>query len=191
MKKPILVISCHADTGFAAHQLSIDKNGSYFGHLDNFIGVYAVMKSYFSGKLNCENIRIELTYGEETGMEGAREVLKSLHKNDVAIVVDVTGIPTLKDITIEKCSDKWMQNFIKGALAGISYDLFEDCPDPIADEDESDVYREKLDKVCFLGIPCYGGDYNEEMVRARPKSLEAASKALVKIVGAFKKSQDW
>jgi hypothetical protein len=188
MKKPTLVISCHADTGFEAHQLFIDKNSSYFGHLDNFIGVYAVMKSYFSGKINCENIRIELTYGEESGMEGAYKVLKSLHKNDVVIVVDVTGIPTLKDITIEKCSYKWMQNFIKEALTGISYDLFEDCPDPIADEDESDVYREKLNKVCFLGIPCYGGDYNKGMVRARPKSLEAASKALISIVKAFKKS---
>ena len=185
--KPTLVISCHADTGFKTHQLSIDKSGSYFGHLDNFIGVYAVMQAYFSGKINYDNVRIELTYGEEDGMEGAYKVLKTLHKNDVVIVVDVTGIPTAKDITIEKCSDKWMQNFINGALAGMSYDLFEDCPDPIADEDESDVYREKLGRVCFLGIPCYGGDYNEEMVRARPKGIKAATKALVRIVEAFNK----
>lgn len=183
--KPVLVISCHADTGFKAHQLSIDKGGNYFGHLDNFIGVYAVMQAYFSGKINYENVRIELTYGEEDGMEGAYKVLKSLHKNDVAIVVDVTGIPTAKDITIEKCSDKWMQNFINKALDGMSYDLFEDCPDPIADEDESDVYREKLNKVCFLGIPCFGGDYNEGMVSARPKSVKAASQALIRIVKAF------
>jgi hypothetical protein len=115
--KPILLISCHADTGFKTHRLSIDKNGSYFGHLDNFIGVYAVMQAYFSGKMNYGNTRIELTYGEEDGMEGAYKVLKSLHKNDVAIVVDVTGIPTKKDITIEKCSNKWMKNFIIGALA--------------------------------------------------------------------------
>ena len=119
-------------------------------------------------------------------MEGAYKVLKSLHKNDMAIVVDVTGIPTTKDITIEKCSDKGMQNFIKEALNDISYDLFGDCPDPIADEDESDVYREKLNKVCFLGIPCYDGDYNKDMVRAHPKSIEAASQALIKIVKAFK-----
>ena len=185
--KPTLVISCHADTGFKTHQLSIDKSGSYFGHLDNFIGVHAVMQSYFSGKVNYENIRIELTYGEERGMEGAYEVLKTLHKNDVVIVVDVTGIPTNKDITIEKCSDKWMQNFINKALAGISYDLYKDCPDPIADEDESDVYREKLGKVCFLGIPCYDGNYNEGMVRARPKSIKAASQALIRIIEAFNK----
>jgi hypothetical protein len=187
--KPTLVISCHADTGFRAHRLSIDKNGNYFGHLDNFIGVYAVMQAYFSGKINYDNVRIELTYGEEDGMEGAYKVLKSLHKNDMAVVVDVTGIPTKKDITIEKCSDKWMQNFIKGALAGISYDLFEGCPDPIADEDESDVYREKLSKVCFLGIPCYGGDYNEEMVSARPKSIKAAKQALIRIIEDFNKIQ--
>ena len=185
--KPTLLISCHADTGFKTHRLSIEKNGSYFGHLDNFIGVYSVMQAYFSGKINYDNVSIELTYGEEDGMAGAYKVLKTLHKNDVVIVVDVTGIPTAKDITIEKCSDKWMQNFINGALAGMSYDLFEDCPDPIADEDESDVYREKLDKVCFLGIPCYGGDYNEEMVRARPKSIKAATKALIRITEAFNK----
>jgi len=187
--KPALVISCHADTGFKTHRLSIDKNGSYFGHLDNFVGVYAVMQAYFSGKINYDNVRIELTYGEEDGMEGAYKVLRSLHKNDVAVVVDVTGIPTKKDITIEKCSDKWMKNFIMGALAGISYDLFEDCPDPIADEDESDVYSQKLSKVCFLGIPCYGGDYNEEMVSALPKSIKAAAQALTRIIEAFNKIQ--
>jgi hypothetical protein len=187
--KPALVISCHADTGFKTHRLSIDKNGSYFGHLDNFIGVHTVMQAYFSGKINYDNVRIELTYGEEDRMEGAYKVLKSLHKNDVAIVVDVTGILTKKDITIEKCSDKWMKNFIMGALAGMSYDLFEDCPDPIADEDESDVYREKLDKVCFLGIPCYGGNYNEEMVKARPKSIKTAVQALTRIIEAFNKIQ--
>jgi hypothetical protein len=187
--KSALVISCHADTGFKTHRLSIDKKGSYFGYLDNFIGVYVVMQAYFSGKINYDNVRIELTYGEEDGMEGAYKVLKSLHKNDVAIVVDVTGIPTKKDITIEKCSNKWMKNFIIGALAGLSYDLFEDCPDPIADEDESDVYREKLTKVCFLGIPCYGGDYNEEMVNARPKSIKAAAQAIIRIIETFNKIQ--
>jgi hypothetical protein len=187
--KPALIISCHADTGFKTHRLSIDKGGNYFGHLDNFVGVYAVMQAYFSGKINYDNVRIELTYGEEDGMEGAYKVLKSLHKNDVAIVVDVTGIPTKKDITIEKCSDEWMKNFIIGALAGLSYDLFEGCPDPVADEDESDVYREKLTKVCFLGIPCFGGDYNEEMVSARPKSIKAATQALIRIIGAFNKIQ--
>jgi len=185
--KPTLLISCHADTGFKTHRLSIDKSGNYFGHLDNFIGVYAVMQAYFSGKINYGNVRIELTYGEEDGMEGAYKVLKSLHKNDVVIVVDVTGIPTKKDITIEKCSDKRMQHFIKGALDGMSYDLFEDCPDPIADEDESDVYREKLTKVCFLGIPCFGGDYNEGMVSSRPKSAKAAEQAVARIAKAFQK----
>lgn len=27
-----LVISCHADSGFDTHKLSIDKNGNYYGH---------------------------------------------------------------------------------------------------------------------------------------------------------------
>jgi hypothetical protein len=103
-----LLISCHSVTGFGSHYLEIDRNGNYYGHLDNFIGVYAVMLSYFNGKLNHENIRMELTYGEESGMEGAYKVLHTLDRDDIAIVIDVTGIPTNKDITIEKCSDIWM-----------------------------------------------------------------------------------
>ena len=41
--KPKLIFSCHADTGFRSHRLSVDKNGDYYGHLDNFIGVFALM----------------------------------------------------------------------------------------------------------------------------------------------------
>ena len=112
--------------------------------LDNFIGVYAVMKSYFSGKLNFDNISIELTYGEESDVEGAYEVLETLDIDDIVVVVDVTGIDTGKTITMEKCSDPWMKGFIEKALSGIPFVLYEDCPDPVSDIDESDVYRKKL-----------------------------------------------
>lgn len=184
-KKPQLVISCHADTGFKSHRLQINGDGDYYGHMDNFIGVHAVMKSYFSGKLDYEDVRIELTYGEETGMDGAYAVLRTLSKNDMAIAVDVTGTPTEKDIVIEKCSDPEMKKFMAEALKGISYDLYADCPDPVANCDESDVYREKLKKVCFLGIPCRGGDYNAGMVSASPRSVDAAAQALIQIAEAF------
>jgi len=180
-----LVISCHADTGFKTHRLKVKKNGDYHGHLDNFIGVYAVMNSYFSGKLDRENIRIELTYGEETGMDGAKEVLKTLHKDDTVIVVDVTGVPTKKDFTIEKCSDKGLREFLDKALSGMSYELYEDCPDPVANADECDIYNKKVKRVCFLGIPCRGGDYNAGMVSASPRSVSAVSEALARIAKAF------
>jgi hypothetical protein len=179
------IISCHADTGFHNHRLRIDGNGNYYGHLDNFIGVHTVMNAYFSGDLDYPNVRIELTYGEETDMEGAYQVLETLDVNDMVIVVDVTGAETDADFTIEKCSDPGMKFFVTDSLQGLSYDLYEDCPDPVADEDESDVYREKISKVCFLGIPCSGGDYNAEMVTARKSSVDAASRALIQMAKAF------
>jgi hypothetical protein len=49
---------------------------------------------------------LEITYAEETTMEGAREVARTLSKADIVLVVDVTGTPTQKDIVIEKCYNK-------------------------------------------------------------------------------------
>ncbi len=186
--KSNLVISCHSDTGFRNHSLQIDNNGDYYGHLDNFIGVHAVMNAYFSGKLVYSNIRIELTYGEETDMEGAYEVLETLNPDDTVIVVDVTGAKTESDITIEKCSEPGLKQFVINALQGLSFDLYEGCPDPVAQEDECDVYKERLRKVCFLGIPCTGGDYNAGMVSAKPGSLDTAVKALIRLAQNFNDS---
>ena len=183
--KTKLIFSCHADTGFRSHRLRLDTNGNYYGHLDNFVGVFALMNAYFSGNLDYPDIRIELTYGEETDMEGALRVMDTLHSYDTVIVIDVTGAETNSDITIEKCSDPEMQDFIRNALEGLSYKMYEDCPDPVADEDESDVYREKVKKVCFLGIPCTGGDYNAGMVTAKAKSVKSATEAIIRLAKAF------
>lgn len=183
-RKPHLVISCHADTGFQSHRLA-RVEGGYHGHMDNFAGVHAVMNAYFSGRMDAESLRIELTYGEETDMEGAYEVLETLLPDDVVVVVDVTGIPTDRDITIEKCKTPRMRRFVQEALEGMSYALYEGCPDPIADEDESDVYREKLSNVFFLGIPCTGGDYNEGAVFCREESIKAASEAIIRFAEKF------
>ena len=183
--KPKLVFSCHADTGFRNHRLQLDKKGDYYGHLDNFIGVFALMNAYFSGQLDYPDIRIELTYGEETDMEGAYEVMDSLHSYDTVIVIDVIGAETNYDITIEKCSDPGMKAFIIEALRGLSYELYEGCPDPVADEDESDVYMEKVKRVCFLGIPCTGGDYNTGIVTAKKISVETATMAIIRIAQTF------
>jgi len=181
----MLVISCHADTGFLSHRLSRRKGGLVFGNLDNFAEVHAVMKAYFSGRMDREFLRIELTEGEETDYAGANRVLKTLSPEDMVVVVDVTGIETSKYFTIEKCRDKSLRRFLDLALRGMKYDFFEDCPDPIADEDETDVYRERCSKVCFVGIPCTGGDYNDGPVICREKSIEAVSEALCRIVATF------
>jgi hypothetical protein len=182
---PTFVISCHADTGFQTHRLR-RTDGVFCGHLDNFIGVYAVMNAYFSGRLDLPNVRVELTYGEETDMEGAYEVLDTLSPNDTVVVVDVTGANTRRDFTIEKCASPAMQGFVNRALKGMSYDLYEGCPDPVANEDESDVYTQKLRNVFFLGIPCYGGDYNEAEVSCKESGAAAVTEALIRLAATFR-----
>lgn len=184
--KPKLIISCHADTGFRLHRLRRTGNGVLSGHLDNFAGVYAVMTAFFSGKMDSDRVRIELTYGEETDMEGAHEVIESLSPDDVVVVVDVTGTVTDQDITIEKCDSQAMRDFVRATLKGMSYALYQECPDPIAEEDECDVYRERLENVFFLGIPCTGGDYNSGEVSIREASIAAASEAIIRFATAFK-----
>jgi hypothetical protein len=182
---PTFVISCHADTGFQTHRLR-RTDSVFHGHLDNFIGVYAVMNAYFSGSLDLPNVRIELTYGEETDMEGAYEVLDTLSPDDMVVVVDVTGADTQRDFTIEKCASPAMQDFVNKALKGMSYDLYEGCPDPIANEDECDVYTQKLQNVFFLGIPCYGGDYNEAEVSCKESGVAAVTEALIRLAATFR-----
>ena len=181
----MLVISCHADTGFDSCWLKRLGAGVMEGHLDNYTGVYSVMKAFFSGRLNQDYIRIELTYGEEDDFEGARAVRRTLRKHDLVLVVDVTGTPTAKDFVIEKCRNQALRGFLTAALSGLSFDIYEGCPDPVACEDEVDIYSRKCDYVCFLGVPCFGGDYNAGPVRCREKSLECIAEAICKIAEDF------
>jgi hypothetical protein len=184
-KGSCFVISCHADTGFRRHHLVKTGRGGYTGHLDNFAGVHAVMRAFFSGEMNHDCMRIELTHGEETDFAGAIEVRGTLSRKDMVAVVDVTGARTRADITFEKCMNPRIRKFIEDSLTGVRYELFEGCPDPVSDSDETDVYREKTSNVFFLGIPCAGGDYNKGAVRCRERSLGAASRALIQLADAF------
>jgi hypothetical protein len=181
----MLVISCHADTGFKAHRLTRRPRGVVYGHLDNFAGVYAVMQGYFSGRMNKDYVRIELTEGEETDFSGAYRVLRTLDPDDMVIVVDVTGTETRQDFTVEKCEEKSLQRFLRRTLRGLKFDLFAGCPDPVCSQDETDVYRERCSRVCFLGIPCTGGDYNDGPVFCRVRSLASVSEALCRIAEAL------
>lgn len=180
----MLVISCHADTGFVYHQLTHLGAGRYHGHLDNFAGVYAVMRAYFSGALAAGNVRIELTEGEEVDMAGARRVRATLEPEDVVVVVDVTGVETDALFTIEKCREPELAAFLESALAGLDFELHEDSPDPVSTADECDVYAEFNPFTFFLGIPVEGGDYNEGPVSCREASLAAVAEALVRIARA-------
>ena len=176
----MLIFSCHADTGFKSHSL-IHQDDRYRGHMDNYVGVYGVMKAYFSGRITNNHTRIELTYGEEVDMEGARQVANTLNKHDTVIIIDVTATPTSKDLVIEKCVSAIMKDYITEALNGLCYDLYADCPDPVSCFDETDIYSQVTPYCCFLGIPCEGGDYNAGPVFCRKQSVEATAQAVCQL----------
>ena len=176
----MLIISCHADTGFPHHSL-FHQDDKFCGHLDNFVGVYGLMKAYFSGRITNNHTRIELTDGEETDMEGAKAVAGTLNAHDTVLIVDVTGTPTSEDLVIEKCKDPAMQEFLAGALNGLRYDLYSDCPDPVSCYDETDIYSQVTPYCCFVGVPCTGGDYNAGHVSCRKQSVEALAEAICRL----------
>jgi hypothetical protein len=64
-----------------------EEEVEFYGHMDNFGGVHATMKAYFSGKLPRNGVRIEITYGEEIDMEGAKQISRDVQRSDVVIVV--------------------------------------------------------------------------------------------------------
>jgi hypothetical protein len=181
----VLVISCHADTGFRTHTLKRLRGGILKGHLDNFVGVHTVMNAYFSGRMRPQSVRIELTHGEEKDFRGAKEVRRTLRRHDVVLVVDVTGTPTTKAFVIEKCARPALRAFFRKELRKMAFDLYEGCPDPVSDEDEVDVYLSKTRFCALLGIPCFGGDYNAGPVRCSEASIEAATEALIRLSRAF------
>lgn len=181
----MIIISAHSDTNFKKVKLQTTAD-SYNGYLDNYVGVYAAMKAYFSGDISFDYVRMELTYGEETGMSGAKEVAREVTNNDLVIVMDVTGTPTVKDFVVEKCKSDRVENFLRKTLKGFHFDLYKDCPDPISNMDEIEVYKKKTDNYFFLGIPCKGGDYNLKTVECSKRSIEECAKALIAICKNYK-----
>jgi hypothetical protein len=147
------------------------------------------MLAYFSGRLPAEGVRVELTHGEETDFAGAYEVRQTLRGWDVVVVVDVCGTPTDKDFVIEKCADRRMRELVERSLTGMTYDLYPDCPDPVCDLDEADVYRDACPMTCFLGVPVTGGDYNDGVVSCREQSIRAVADALCRIAHGWARAQ--
>jgi hypothetical protein len=159
----------------------------YYAHLDNFVGVFTMLKAYFAGQFPQHGCRLEITYDEEVDMEGAKEVAATLNGNEVVIVIDVTGVRTTKNFTIEKLQNKRLRKFVKACLAESeqfrdTFDLFVGCPDPICLEDETNVYSKTTPFTFFFGIPVRGGDYNEGPVRCWVRDVEVASEALAFLV---------
>ena len=67
----------------------------------------------------------------------------------------------------------------------VSYDLYRDCPDPIADQDETNVYGKKTKFTFFFGIPTRGGDYNDGPVSCYQSDIEKCSEALIALVNGL------
>jgi len=192
IKQGKVVISAHGDTNFPGHTMLLNKVANrmqYFGHQDNFAGVYIVMNALFSGKLTPKKIRIEITYKEETTMEGAREVAKTLDKSNIVIVLDVTGTVTTKNFVIEKCRNKRLRQFIIKELDMhkdlFSYDIYSGCPDMICDQDETNVYGKITDYTFFFGIPTRHGDYNEGEVLCYQEDIEKCVTGLIVLSNAL------
>lgn len=65
-----VVVSAHGDTGWNLHALevrqAVNSEGvaetEFYGHMDNFGGVYAAMQAYFSGRCPKKQFRLEITY---------------------------------------------------------------------------------------------------------------------------------
>lgn len=95
-----LVFSAHGDTCFEesfCHPIETPHGVIYWGHMDNYAGVYSMLSSYFGGSRHQQRIQYNITYGEEmltNGIEyaGARDVIKTLMTDDMVIAIDVTGI---------------------------------------------------------------------------------------------------
>lgn len=182
----MLIISCHGDTNFASHKIELIQNNSVvLGELDNFAGVYCVINALFSGKMNYDHVRVEFTHGEEIDFAGAREVCKTMDKNDLVVVVDVTGTKIGKGFVIEKCKNNIVEQWLNKTLAGLPYMLYKNCPDPICNEDETDVYKKVTPFTFFLGVPVVGGDYNAGRVKAKMEDLKFVQQALIKIAEGY------
>lgn len=94
-----IVFSAHGDTCFgesACRHVAGSNGALFYGQMDNFAGVHAMMQAYFSGKLPAGRVQCQVTHGEEKATNGvyyagARDVMKSLSPLDFVAVIDVTG----------------------------------------------------------------------------------------------------
>eukprot|EP00475_Leptophrys_vorax_P035519 TRINITY_DN58599_c0_g1_i10.p1 TRINITY_DN58599_c0_g1~~TRINITY_DN58599_c0_g1_i10.p1 ORF type:complete len:381 (-),score=82.90 TRINITY_DN58599_c0_g1_i10:81-1223(-) len=245
---PELIFSAHGDA-LNTNVLKLVPGSSeylYFGHIDNYTGVYSMLGAFFSGKLPQERVHCKITYGEEgespsgVEFEGAREVMKRLNPQDWIFVIDVTGIqsraltpeniaraaeltghvvfekvkrnktviaflvqtlglPTQIDgKPLDQCDELLLSDLPAGEEGKVdrnyTYEMWHECEDPQASEDETDVYRLGHENVVFLGMPSSGGqvgdlkssgDYNDGAVFCWRKDLEAMTQVVIDLSRAF------
>ena len=96
---PSIVFSAHGDTCFGeskCQHVPLSHGAIFYGEMDNFAGVHAMMQAYFSGSMPSGRVQCQVTHGEEKATNGvfyagAREVMTTLKPRDFVAVIDVTG----------------------------------------------------------------------------------------------------
>lgn len=128
------------------------------------------------------------------------------NKKAVDLLARALGKPTKVDgalVTAEWfAKNEWWRGVEWGGERGYSYELYHECTDPQADEDETDAYRETQRDVIFVGLSTCGGslsgevsgveggvmssgDYNEERVFCWKRDIEAVSQVLIDLACTF------
>ena len=95
--------------------------------------------------------------------------------------VDIGG----PGFAIEKCKNQDIEMFMRRVLDGLSFKLYHGTEDPIADEDESDVYRKVCNNVVCLMPVVHGGDYNDGPVKCHQKTIDSTLEAICRIAEHF------
>lgn len=144
-----VVISCHCDIVWDAAYISAYKRRRrvwYYGNLDNMATVAALFVNLHK---HPKNVKTYFTSGEETGMTGAKNLMKREGKA-LYIALDVTGMSPRSDVTIEHIQriDKMK---LRELLSPLPYKItFTD-----GEADEAMVYGKKY-PAFSLCLPVYG-----------------------------------
>ncbi len=172
-----ILLSAHMDLARPVMSIRMDDK-KLLGLVDNFAGVFAAYQA--SRKTG---IPVEYTNFEELEFDGAEAVARSLDKETLVIVVDMTTEPTdgkkgyignLYGIDINELKDKFSKQI------RIREDYFE------ATEDETIIYGKKYGlKTFYYGItirPKYHDPDNSITL----EEIDKASEVLVDLINWYK-----
>lgn len=171
-----VVISCHSDTVWDAAYISAYKRRRriwYYGNLDNMVTVAALFVNLHR---HPPNVKTYFTMHEETGMAGAKALMKREGKA-LYIALDVTGMSPRSDVTIEHIH-RIDKKKLRELLRPLPYKItFTD-----GEADEAMVYGKKH-PAFSLCLPVYGHTHGRTRT-SRTKMLRYTRAVLdiVKIV---------
>jgi len=117
------------------------KEGGYLWLLDTSPGVYATMRAPFRRRgIYRQSCPVVLTMKKRDALAGAIKLRDQVDPTIFVAVVGLTGDHGDLGFSPLKTVRPGHPRFVRSPLSRISIKLFEDSPDPIASEDEVDVY---------------------------------------------------